>query len=501
MKILRKLALLWFLVVPAWAAPTYTNFYVKPSIGSNLNAGSTQTTHAVESTNGNWGVAAANRFTAASGTPFSSVAIGDWASIYLDGATQTGYAARVTAINAGGASIDLSSTSKYGTAPATGSTGRTCRINGAWAGPSGTVTFPFNVIEDDATDASGNTPKVWFDPEVYTITTTINEGKNGPLIFSGNGGFATIQGPTTGASFKLLYVTGDESPSLATVGFHQFIFEQNGSTGSDPGVHAFIGQTHWFKCVFRSLRGSGIRLQGPGAIVSSEAYGCNQSNSSSAAGIDLASAGAVAFFTKSHHNTGGSNADGFKMNSRSHVRNTISWANSGHGYNLSAGTVSASIQNFDAYANTLSGVRFGAGGAVIIENGNLIDNGAYGIDFGGFTHLGAVANCGFGSGTAANTSGQTSTAKGIEILGSVTYAADALPWSGVATGDFTIDLAAAKGAGRGQYRFTTGTALTVATPDIGAAQTSSSGDPPPDPPSGITIQATNTTAGSITVGP
>jgi hypothetical protein len=56
--------------------------------GSNLNSGSTNADGAAAtSTNGDWGNATANRFTAASGTPFSAVSIGDWASVYLDAAS------------------------------------------------------------------------------------------------------------------------------------------------------------------------------------------------------------------------------------------------------------------------------------------------------------------------------------------------------------------------------------------------------------------------------
>src|SRR5262245_7681928 len=111
----------------------FSEFYITGT-GDNVNAGSTTANAAsVTSTNGDWGNAAANRFTAASGTPFSAVNVGEWASVYLDGAVTAVYVAQVTAVNAGGASIDLSSTIKMGTAPATGATGRSCKIGGAWA--------------------------------------------------------------------------------------------------------------------------------------------------------------------------------------------------------------------------------------------------------------------------------------------------------------------------------------------------------------------------------
>ena len=119
----------------------FAEFYMQTT-GSNLNSGSTSSDSAsVTETNGDWGNAAANRFTAASGTPFSGVSVGDWASIYLDASTTTGYVAKVTAVNGGGASIDLSGTVKLGTAPSTGASGRSCKIGGAWASPVPIHTF------------------------------------------------------------------------------------------------------------------------------------------------------------------------------------------------------------------------------------------------------------------------------------------------------------------------------------------------------------------------
>jgi hypothetical protein len=113
---------------------SFTNFYMD-SGGNDMNAGSVQNHAAAAgpSTNGDWGNAAANRFTAASGTPFSAVNVGDWASVYVDGTTSGAvYVAQVTAVNAGGASIDLSTTAKYGTAPTNSATGRSCRVGGSW---------------------------------------------------------------------------------------------------------------------------------------------------------------------------------------------------------------------------------------------------------------------------------------------------------------------------------------------------------------------------------
>jgi hypothetical protein len=112
---------------------SFTEFYITPT-GDNRNSGSTTDDAApYTSTNGDWGNSAANRFLAAGGaTPFTSVTVGMWASIFLDAATSAVYIAQVTAVDAGGTYVDLSTTAVIGGAPATGATGRSCFIGGAW---------------------------------------------------------------------------------------------------------------------------------------------------------------------------------------------------------------------------------------------------------------------------------------------------------------------------------------------------------------------------------
>ena len=107
-----------------------------------------------------------------------------------------------------------------------------------------------------------------------------------------------------------------------------------------------------------------------------------------------------------------------------------------------------------------------------IESCNFIKNGTYGIiGNGAGGRIGSVINCGFGAGTAANSSGTTSSLKGIIETGSVTYGSNLLPWVDAPNGDFRINLAAANGAGRGTFTQTASSyAGAVAYPDIGAVQ-------------------------------
>lgn len=112
---------------------SFTNLYLQTS-GNDMNAGSsTADTADVTQTNGSWDITA-DTFIAASGTPFSAVTTNDWVSIYADGTTSGAvYVAQVTAVGGSGANVTLSTTAKYGTKPAAGATGKSAKVNGAWA--------------------------------------------------------------------------------------------------------------------------------------------------------------------------------------------------------------------------------------------------------------------------------------------------------------------------------------------------------------------------------
>jgi hypothetical protein len=110
----------------------FTEFYMQTT-GSNLNAGSTNADAAsVTSTNGSWDITA-ETFIATGGTPFAAVNVGDWVSIYNDAATVTPFVAQVTAIYLSGLGVTVSTTVKFGTKPAAGATGKSCKVGGAWA--------------------------------------------------------------------------------------------------------------------------------------------------------------------------------------------------------------------------------------------------------------------------------------------------------------------------------------------------------------------------------
>jgi hypothetical protein len=130
------------------------------------------------------------------------------------------------------------------------------------------------------------------------------------------------------------------------------------------------------------------------------------------------------------------------------------------------------------YNNGGSGVSISGlsnGGTFI--NCNFIKNAAWAINRNTANSPAClVLNCGFGTGTQANASGNISSDNALLQSGTVTYASNVTPWTDPANGDFRISLAAAQGTGRGSFTQTAASyAGTVGYPDIGAAQAAASG--------------------------
>ncbi len=129
----------------------FTEFYIN-SLGSNLNAGSSNTANAFfTSTSGNFQGLGISNFKPTDGqNPFGNVgtnALTNYASIYPDGATVGVYIVRITAVqNAANGNISVSVGNSYGTAPTNNATARSIKVGGAWLGPNTNVTtFPFGL--------------------------------------------------------------------------------------------------------------------------------------------------------------------------------------------------------------------------------------------------------------------------------------------------------------------------------------------------------------------
>jgi hypothetical protein len=450
----------------------YAEFYTD-STGSNINAGDNKTV--VTSTNGGWSTVT-NIFTAASGTPFSGVSAGDFASIYTDGATTTVCVARVTAVGGGGATLTLSTTSRIGTAPTTAASGITCTVGGKWLGPNGTDLWPFDKITSALVNTTGNLPRVNMkNTSTYSITSAITHSQTG----------VTFQGYTTtvgdGGKFTLDSGTSAIVPLTLSgrTALYDFIIQGSGggaASGTNAGIVPSSARSIIFRGAINTVRGAGIAPTAPCMIAEVETYSCNKAATAHVGGCYDNSAGCTWLRCISHDNTGTS-VDGFVINGvLTTFIDCIADTNGGSGWYNTSNHLMICI-NCDAYNNTSDGFH---GGSIpyYFENCNAVKNGAYGFNFadasGGF---GLLVNCAVGTGTQVNTSGATNIIAGaaVQIIGnsgSVTsYASNVTPWIDPANGDFRINLAAAIAVGRGSFTQTAASyAGASASPVIGACQ-------------------------------
>jgi hypothetical protein len=456
----------------------FTEFCCR-SGGSNLNAGtrlgdSTEPGVASNLTyaSGSW-VAATGIFTVAAGDPVADgVAVGDFASVYADGSTVTGFVGRVTARTV--TTITVSLTAKAGTAPTDGVANRTLKIGGAWQGPNAAEGFPFNFVQTTLTNVVGSTPRVNLkNAATYSITAALTHTLIGPCTFQGyaaaynDSGKAIIDGGVVGASYVLLTLSTNILPTLVN-----FILQNNGATGSATGLLISVGsRSAHLGVVVNSVRGTGFQITGANVCLTEcETYSCNQSNTATLSGFDAA-ASTTLVRCISHDNTT-SNTSGFK--DAGFFVGCIADTNGQDGFLVDNSF--SMLLGCESYNNGRDGFRLNnTSSGYHLENCNAIRNGGWGINGAAAAPLvGFIVNCGFGSGTQANTSGTTTGLSAIVETGSVIYPADVTPWVAPTTGDFRITLPAAKGTGRGTFTQTqagppayTGT---VGYPDIGAAQ-------------------------------
>ncbi len=254
------------------------------------------------------------------------------------------------------------------------------------------------------------------------------------------------------------------------------IFSNNGASASATGVSLSGARGVTLRCVFHDLRGFGLATSSEANVVECEAYACNQSNTSNLAGFSVGNATTLVRCI-SHDNVG-SNSSGFQMSAVASLDNCIGDTNGQAGLNYSSAGQCLTVVNCDFYNNVTDGIRLANSGSlsVYIENCNFIKNGTGGTGYGvngtgAGARMGRLINCGFGSGTQANTTGTTNAIKSIVESGSITYATDVTPWVDPANGDFRINRATAINAGRGGYTQTAVSyAGTIGYPDIGGVQ-------------------------------
>jgi hypothetical protein len=462
----------------------FTEFCCR-SGGSNLNAGtlkgdSTEPGTAASYTyaSGDW-VQSTGVFTVASGDPASDgVAVGDFASVYADGSTETGFVGRITARDA--TTITVSLTAKAGTAPTDGTGTRTLKVGGAWQGPNGSSAFPFNIAVIGLTNVAGDYPRINMSG-TFNVTATISIAASvamaGYALTYNDTGKATIDGSGSGSGFTLLSF-GNRCRVQDIIG------QNNGGSGNSNDIFAGTGTSlKLYRCSAKGARRAGFNLTGGVYYEECEAYDNGKGSGANSAGFAVSGQPSVFVRCISFNNSTSSTQHGFdNIGVSSTYLNCVAYGNSGAGFNFRSTSSSQLLllSYCDTYSNN-SGVSFATtslGVGLSIHNSNFIKNTTYGIEASGAnlpTMRGSILNCGFGSGTQAN---------GTDVFGvsadyisdSVTYPVDEHPWVNPAGGDFTIALAQAKNAGRGLFTQTvSGYSGTTGYPDIGAAQSLAAG--------------------------
>lgn len=460
----------------------FTNFYVQ-STGSNLNSGSTKTDSATFTyASGNW-VAATGVFTVASGNPSSDgVAVGDFASVYANGDTATGFVGRVTARDT--TTITVSLTAKSGTAPVDGTGNRTLKIGGAWAGMSGSVAFPFGFVQSTMVNASSDPNKVWIKGgTTYNITAAMTHANVGPTWFEGytttegDEGCFTVDGGTSGASYILL------TYSANVLGLANFIFSNNGATGSADGISVTGNSCSFRNGTVFNMRRCGLRATGNIKVCEIEAYNCNTSNSNGFGNLQFATAGSSIERVVSHSSQSGANCVGIVLDTSLNLIDCIVFGVQGYGI-MSNGDTNQSFYNLTIRDTGNHSFYFSGGSQVMsssFTNCAFFKSGGYGISFrtgGALGHIGNMLNCVFGSGTEGHTSGNYNTGVGqaMMAIGETTFTSNANPWASPSTGDFSISSSLLKGTGRGKYRITkSGLTQPTSYRDISAVQHQDSG--------------------------
>jgi hypothetical protein len=445
----------------------FTEFCCR-SGGSNLNAGTLKgdstepgTTASYTYASGNW-VQSTGVFTVASGDPASDgVAVGDFASVYADGSTETGFVGRITARDA--TTITVSLTAKAGTAPTDGTGTRTLKVGGAWQGPNGASSFPYTLATLASLKvATGEQPRINLkNDQTYSISATVNTTSiagYGPHAISGytttyyDGGVATFDG-------------GGNGFSMVSIGYRVFAAHlkvTNNGSGSFDGFSSDF-RAVLFRCIATGIARIGF---GGGTCIECESY----SNNGNYGGF---------YSTTSIRCVSHSNYYGIEYANGPCV-NCVCYNNTLDGIYLSATDRQKIVLNCDCYENGRDGIRdlFTSQYHTLIENCNLFKNAGWGIGtIGTASQSRYIANCCFGSGTQANTSGEIQSEFNTFNLGNhVIYTADETPWNDPDSGDFSVVGDLVKGAGRGLFGTLSGASNpTIGYPDIGAAQALASG--------------------------
>ena len=436
--------------------------------GNNLNAGTRKGSSTQPGVTADFtydGSLSGDTFTVSSGDPSADgVAAYDYGHVSDD--SQPGRIARVTSTTSTTIVLDANVTVTYNSGTYT-----KARIGGAWKGFNGSSAFPLGSTASRNVgylSAAANTLPLrvnFKNDQTYSITTGITGFGIGGTTFQGyssaygDGGRATIDGG--GNSIVLL--TGGSANK-----HEHFIYTNNGTSntiGVAGGGADFIG------CVIHGIGGSGY-YGGTGRLLFSEVYDCNKSNTAKNSG---AVRNGTIIGCVVHHSQTGSNCHGATIDSGSSMMliNSVFAHNAGCGL-YTEGTGRSFILGCDFFNNSSHGIDHqgvtSSSYSSIIANSNIFKNGAYGVrgtEWGNGNIV--LLNNGFGTGTQANTSGNT---YGNNVINTdpLLYPSGEHPWRDPDNGDFSIVHPLAKGSGFGEFLQTyPGYSGTTGHPDIGAA--------------------------------
>lgn len=282
--------------------------------GSNLNSGTRNGGSSEPGLNpdyeylaGSWD-ASTGVFTVASGNPQADgVQVGDLASIYVPGSTNTGFVSPVTAVDS--TSMSFSVLSRLGTAPTTGT--RDLRIGGAWLGHNG-AGFPITLINIARLYWNNRQIRVNFkNDRAHNISSGASllfnccdepfQSRLQPCIFEGyantfgDGGITTIQGNASGASYILWRI--DRGKQI----LRNLWFDRNGSTGSNAlvtidGTGSNTSKGLVENCIFTNGMGEGLRISNNSGAQPLIIVGCvfnNNNLSGSTAGYTMVGRGTI----------------------------------------------------------------------------------------------------------------------------------------------------------------------------------------------------------------
>lgn len=482
------LTTLFLLICLTAGATTFTEFYCDAAGGTNVNSGTTTNAAALYTCfSGHWTNSTATFVPTDGGDSSTNVSIGDWVSIVVDGSTnllQTGaggWVALVTNVTSGvNGKIMLSRAAFMGTSPADQVATATLRKGGCWQGPYRTIGFPWGFAANTGTNGPGVTPRINFrNTSQYNVTATMTHSLAGPTKFQGmtttpgDLGRATFDGGNPGSSFTMLNIAGGTYLCL-----EDLVIANNGSsTPAAVGINSASGNYNTAsRCVVHHIAGQGFSVLDE--AIECEAFACNQFNSTGLSGFH----NCLRMINCQSHDHTPTQGNGFSSTTAQAIwmDGCLAWNCARDGLYMNGNY--ATVKNSEFYNCKSNGVEALLSGqsVLIIQNCNFAKNGFFGITNVSTATLrsGRIYNCGFGSGTAANGSGDIATNGlcGIDIGPQTIYAANVLPWTDPANGNFTINSSSpAKAMGRAFFLQSTinSPTNTVGYPDIGAAQSPS----------------------------